>query len=175
MKKFTYVFLLILFFIIVLFQLVFASSSEKNKHSKVKVIIYHAGSLSVPFKVIEENFEKENPGIDIQREASGSQKAARKIIDLKKTCDIMASADYMVIDKLLIPEYASWNIRFASNQMVICYTKLSKYSDRITSDNWYNVLKNKDVVWGHSDPNLDPCGYRSLMVMQLAELYYKMT
>ena len=27
-------------------------------------------------------------------------------------------------------------------------------------------------MWGHSDPNLDPCGYRSLMVLQLAEKYY---
>jgi len=29
------------------------------------------------------------------------------------------------------------------------------------------------VSWGHSDPNLDPCGYRSLMALQLAERYYK--
>ena len=28
------------------------------------------------------------------------------------------------------------------------------------------------MVFGFSNPNLDPCGYRSLMVMQLAELYY---
>jgi molybdate/tungstate transport system substrate-binding protein len=29
------------------------------------------------------------------------------------------------------------------------------------------------VIWGHSDPNLDPCGYRSLMVLQLAEKFYQ--
>jgi molybdate/tungstate transport system substrate-binding protein len=33
-------------------------------------------------------------------------------------------------------------------------------------------LARRDVVWGHSDPNLDPCGYRSLMVLQLAERHY---
>ena len=34
------------------------------------------------------------------------------------------------------------------------------------------ILLKKDVEWGHSDPNLDPCGYRSLMVLQLAEKFY---
>jgi molybdate/tungstate transport system substrate-binding protein len=33
-------------------------------------------------------------------------------------------------------------------------------------------MARKEVAWGHSDPNLDPCGYRSLMVLQLVEKYY---
>ena len=44
---------------------------------------------------------------------------------------------------------------------------------RINADNWYDILAKKGVAWGHSDPNLDPCGYRSLMVIQLSEKYYK--
>jgi len=136
-------------------------------------IIFHAGSLSVPLKTIEKNFEKMHPGLDIQREPSGSQKAARKVSDLKKPCDIMASADYKVIDKLLIPNYVSWNIRFATNQLVLCYTDKSKYAGEVSAKNWYEILARKGVVWGHSDPNLDPCGYRSLMVLQLAEKHYK--
>ena len=42
----------------------------------------------------------------------------------------------------------------------------------MSADNWYEILARPGVVWGHSDPNLDPCGYRSLMVLQLAEKYY---
>ena len=173
MKRRLGIFLIVIFFFAIAFQISLAGSMKKNAKRNGKVIIFHAGSLSVPFKIIEENYEKMHPEIDIQREASGSQKAARKIIDLKKPCDIMASADYRIIDKLLIPEYADWNILFASNQMVLCYTKTSRYSNEITKDNWYNILQKKDVVWGHSDPNLDPCGYRALMVMQLAEWFYK--
>jgi molybdate/tungstate transport system substrate-binding protein len=84
----------------------------------------------------------------------------------------MASADYKVIDNNLIPEHATWNIRFATNQLVLTYTEQSRYADEISADNWYEILQRDDVEWGHSDPNLDPCGYRSLMVLQLAEKFY---
>ncbi|MCK4790162.1 MAG: substrate-binding domain-containing protein, partial [Desulfobacteraceae bacterium] len=77
-----------------------------------------------------------------------------------------------VIDKTLIPEYAVWNIRFATNQLVLCYTDKSRFANEVNADNWYDILGRKGVVWGHSDPNLDPCGYRSLMVLQLAEKHY---
>jgi len=138
-----------------------------------KLVIFHAGSLSVPFKAMETAFEKQYPNVDIQREAGGSTKMARLISEVGKPADIMASADYVVIDKNLIPNFASWNVRFATNQMVLCYTDKSRYADQINSDNWYDILQKKDVVWGHSDPNLDPCGYRSVMVLQLAEKFYK--
>ena len=138
-----------------------------------KVIIFQAGSLTVPLAEIEKQFESANPGIDVQREAGGSTQMARMISELNKPADIMASADYKVIDKTLIPAKADWNIRFASNQLVLCYTQQSRYAGEINDHNWYEILARKDVVWGHSDPNLDPCGYRSLMVLQLAEKYYK--
>ena len=97
---------------------------------------------------------------------------ARMISELGKPADIMASADFTVIDKTLIPDHADWNIRFATNQLVLCYTDKSRDADSVTTDNWYEILQKPGIVWGHSDPNLDPCGYRSLMVLQLAEKYY---
>ncbi|MCK9276034.1 MAG: tungstate ABC transporter substrate-binding protein WtpA [Syntrophales bacterium] len=151
----------------------FLVSSLASAEPAGKLVFFHAGSLSVPFAAMEKAFETKYPKVDVLREAAGSQKCARKISDLKKPCDLMASADYKVIGKLLIPAYADWNIRFATNQLVLCYTDMSKYADRVNAENWYDVLQKKDVVWGHSDPNLDPCGYRSLMVLQLAEMYYK--
>ena len=138
-----------------------------------KLIVFHAGSLSVPFAAIEKNFEAKYPKVDVLREAGGSTKMARLISEVGKPADIMASADYVVIDKTLIPKFASWNVRFASNQMVLCYTDKSKFADEVTSDNWPDILLRKGVVWGHSDPNLDPAGYRSLMVLQLTEKFYK--
>ena len=139
--------------------------------AKDKVIVFHAGSLTVPFARIEADFEAMHPDIDIQREAGGSTKMARMISELGKPADIMASADFTVIDKTLMPAHADWNIRFAANQLVLCYTDQSRFAAEINADNWTDILGRKGVVWGHSDPNLDPCGYRSLMVLQLAEKF----
>jgi len=147
-------------------------SLPANAESHGKVIVFHAGSLTVPFAKMEKIFESQNPGTDILREAGGSTKMARMISELNKPADIMASADYAVIDKSLIPANAKWNIRFATNQLVLCYTDKSRFADEVNAQNWYDILAREGVVWGHSDPNLDPCGYRSLMVLQLAEKYY---
>jgi molybdate/tungstate transport system substrate-binding protein len=134
-----------------------------------KLIIFHAGSLTVPFAAIEKEFEAKYPQVDLLREAGGSTKMARLISEVGKAADIMASADYKVIDKSLIPDHAAINIRFASNQLVLCYTDKSQFAREINADNWSEILQRPEVVWGHSAPDLDPCGYRSLMVLQLAE------
>jgi molybdate/tungstate transport system substrate-binding protein len=141
--------------------------------AKDKVILFHAGSLTVPLAEMEKRFEAANPDIDVQREGGGSTKMARMISELNKPADIMASADYKVIDKTLIPAKADWNIRFATNQMVLCYTDTSRYAGEVNAGNWYEILARPDTVWGHSDPNLDPAGYRSLMVLKLAEKFYR--
>jgi molybdate/tungstate transport system substrate-binding protein len=118
-------------------------------------------------------YEKRNPGTKIFLESAGSLVCARKITELKKPCDIVASSDYFVINKLLIPDYASWSIRFATNEIVIAYLEKSKYSKEINSDNWMDVLQRKDVVYSRSDPDSDPCGYRTLFTFMLAEKHYK--
>lgn len=169
MRKSTVVSLLVLMTVFITPWFVGQSFAEPSG----KLVMFHAGSLSFPFQAMEKAFEAKYPKVDLQREAGGSQACARKITDLKKPCDIMASADYKVIDKLLIPNNADWNIRFATNQLVLCYTEKSKFADEVNAKNWYEILQRKGVVWGHSDPNLDPCGYRSLMVLQLAEKYHK--
>jgi len=168
LKKTTVLKLISLFFIIII-----GLPLSVNAGSKSKLTIFHAGSLTVPFAKIEKNFEAKHPEIDVQREAGGSTKMARMISEVGKPADIMASADYKVIDNNLIPKFAKFNIRFATNQLVLCYTDQSKFANKINKDNWYEILQEKGVNWGHSDPNLDPCGYRSLMVLQLAEKFYK--
>lgn len=136
------------------------------------VTMFHAGSLIVPFETIEQMFEEMYPAVDVQREAGGSVACARKITELDRECDVMASADYRVIDNMLIDEYTDWNCVFATNQMVLCYVPDSRFASEITSDNWFEILGRDGVEWGHSDPNADPCGYRTLLTLQLTEDFY---
>ena len=149
----------------------FLLANNDQQQPTGKLVVFHAGSLSVPFAAVEKEFEAKYPQVDVLREAGGSTKMARLISEVGKAADIMASADYNVIDKSLIPDHAAINIRFASNQLVLCYTDKSKFAAEINADNWTEVLQRPEVIWGHSAPDLDPCGYRSLMVLQLAEKY----
>ena len=140
-----------------------------------ELIIFHAGSLAVPMKQIAQEFEKRNPGTKIYLESAGSLVCARKVTELKKPCDIIASSDYFVINELLIPTYASWSIRFATNEIVIAYSEKSRYSNEINADNWIDVLQRKDVIYSRSDPDSDPCGYRTVFTFKLAEKYYSIS
>lgn len=137
-----------------------------------EIIIFHAGSLSVPLRQISEEYEKRNPGVKIFMEPAGSLVCARKITELKKPCDIIASADYFVIDQLIVPEYADWSIRFATNEIVIAYQEKARHSAEINSQNWMDILNRNDVTYARSDPDADPCGYRSVLTFKLAEQYY---
>ena len=138
-----------------------------------ELIVYHAVSLAIPFEALEKEFEAKHPNVDIKRTPGGSVDLARKISELGDSVDILASADYTVIDKLLIPNHAKWNAMFAANAMVIMYTDKSKDAAAINANNWYDILLKDGVNYGYSDPNADPCGYRSRLVMQLAEKYYE--
>ena len=148
---------------------------QKTAELSGDLIIFHAGSLSVPLKEVATEFKKEHPKVNIQMEAAGSIASARKITDLNKPCDIMASADYAVIDKMLVPKYADWNIKFASNELCVVYSDKSRYANQINAKNWMDFLLKTDVAFGRSDPNSDPCGYRTEMMFQLAEKFYKKT
>ncbi|MFP4556715.1 MAG: tungstate ABC transporter substrate-binding protein WtpA [Bacteroidales bacterium] len=154
----------------ILFLLLTLSACIDNKQETL--VIFHAGSLSLPLKAIADSFTAENPNVHIQLEAAGSVECARKITELNRRADIIASADYRIINDMLIPQHANWNILFASNEMALVFTRKSRFANEINKDNWFEILQHKSVHHGRSDPNADPCGYRTLLTLQLAEKYY---
>lgn len=160
------------FLLILLGSIILPGCKNANQVKIKEVIVFHAGSLSVPFRQVAKAYEKKNPGTKILLESAGSLVCARKVTELKMPCDIVASSDYFVINQLLIPEYTGWSIRFATNGIVIAGNEKSKYLNEIDSVNWIEILQRDDVIYGRSDPDSDPCGYRSVFTFMLAEKYF---
>jgi molybdate/tungstate transport system substrate-binding protein len=138
-----------------------------------QLIVFNAGSLGKPFSELLRAFKAKFPDVVPAQENSGSLEAARKLTDLGKTPDVIGVADYGVIPKLLIPKHATWYATFARNSMVLIYSGQSVGAGEINGQNWWQILLRPDVRAGHSDPALDPNGYRTLMVFQLAEKFYQ--
>ncbi len=163
--------------LILLLSVVATGCINGSNEKEETLVIFHASSLSIPLQQVESEFAKyaeENLGVKVkfQDEASGSVDAVRKVTDLGKKADIVAVADYTLIPQLMVPKYADFYVLFATNELVLVYTDKSKDADEINSDNWYEVLARKGVTYGFSNPNVDPCGYRSVMAFKLADLYY---
>jgi molybdate/tungstate transport system substrate-binding protein len=134
--------------------------------------VFHAGSLTKPLNEIATLFKRSNPNLEIRLESSGSLIVARKITELGKIPDIAFFADYKVFNLFLYPDFAGFQVRFASNSMVLAFTENSRYSEKLNDSNWFEIILQPDVKFGYSNPDLDPCGYRALMVCKLAEGYY---
>lgn len=137
------------------------------------LVVFNAGSLAKPFNELLQAFKAKYQGVAPAQENSGSLEAARKLTELGKIPDVIGVADYGVIPKLLIPQYATWFATFARNSMVLIFTDQSIGAGEINGQNWWQVLLRPGVRAGRSDPALDPNGYRTLMVFQLTEKFYK--
>ncbi len=158
---------------LLLFAMVFSSCNRQGRRDDGNTLhIIHAGSLSMPVKALTEAFREENPDVRILTEAWGSKAGARRVADLENRVDVFMSADYMVIENMLIPEHASWYVPFATNELAIVHTAQSRYADKISRDNWMDMLLREDVSYGRSNPDMDPCGVRSVLAIKLAEKKY---
>jgi len=143
--------------------------------------IFCAGSLVLPLDSVEQAFEEAYPHVDVQIEGHGSIQVVRHVTELNDTVDLLMVADYELIPALAynkpMPDsdesYADWYIRFAGNSIVLAYTDNSRYSDEVNSENWYEILRRSDVKYGFPNPLIDALGYRTPMIIQLAENYYQ--
>ncbi|MDA3944434.1 MAG: extracellular solute-binding protein [Bacteroidetes bacterium] len=153
----------IAFFVVL--SMMYSCDSSK---SEAPLVIFHAGSLSQPLQKLAAAYQEINPTQQFRMEPAGSLNTIRKVTDLKRKADLIASADFRLIDEMLIPDYTTINIAFASNSMVLAYNESSQKSTEISTDNWIEILSDETIRIGASDPNSDPCGYRTRLSLQLA-------
>jgi molybdate/tungstate transport system substrate-binding protein len=178
LKKTRFAFLMLTF--AVLISLTGFTACSSNRPAKTEMRVLCAGSLMIPLEAIEEAYEARHPDIDVLIEGHGSIQVIRHVTELYEEADVVAVADYSLIPMMMydatIPDtgesYASWHVKFATNSLGIAYSPSSAYADEINEDNWYEILSRTEVRLGISDPRLDACGYRALMLLYLAESYY---
>ncbi|HEY7569659.1 MAG TPA: extracellular solute-binding protein [Gemmatimonadaceae bacterium] len=146
------------------------TSARDAEHGRL--IVYTAGSLARPIRAALDSFVA-TANVEVDLESAGSLETARKLTELGKIPDVIALADEEVFPKLLMPQFTTWYARFARNRMVIAFSDRSRYASELSAQNWRDVLTRRDVEIGRANPNLDPAGYRALLVMQLAERHYR--
>lgn len=137
-----------------------------GQDSSDSITVFHAGSLGAPFDAITSAFESQYD-LTVNREAQGSIGSTRKITDQGKSADVLGVSDFRLIRDMLMPEYGEWYTIFVTNSMTIAYTADSTAAEEFAPTTWWEVLMREDVSWGHSDPAVDPNGYRAVMSMQL--------
>jgi molybdate/tungstate transport system substrate-binding protein len=135
------------------------------------VVVYLAASLSKPLQAALDTFAARSNAV-IQRESGGSLEHARKLTELGRIPDVIALADPEVFPQLLMPKYVTWYADFARNRMIIGYTDRSRHAADIDSTNWRRILAAPGVEVGRPDPRVAPAGYRTFLMLALAEKYY---
>ena len=142
------------------------SGSSMQSSFADSMTIFHAGSLAPPFSAAEPQFEEEF-SVDVNREAKGSVASTQKITQQNRSADVLGTSDFRLIRNRILPEHGDWYAIFTTNSMSIQYREDAPGAADISKDNWWEVLSRDDITIGHSDPAVDPGGYRAVMTLQL--------
>jgi molybdate/tungstate transport system substrate-binding protein len=136
------------------------------------VVVYVAASLAQPMRAVADSFARRT-GAMVLIESGGSLEHARKVTELHRIPDVLALADHEVFPQLLMPAHVASYVQFARNRMVVAYTQRSRFANQVSAANWREVLQRPGVEVGRPDPDRAPAGYRTLLVLRLAEAYYR--
>jgi len=131
------------------------------------VHVLAADALAAAVGQMEERFECENPDIDLRVIVEGSVMLLRR--HLLHPADVVMLADDRLIETGLRSEDADWMVRFATTELVIAYIQASRHAAEITAENWPEILLRPEVLVGHPDPSIDPCGYYTRLAWKLME------
>ncbi|MFB6070712.1 MAG: extracellular solute-binding protein [Halanaeroarchaeum sp.] len=140
------------------------------------VSVLSAGSLAVVFNEVVGPAFEEATEYGYRGEFHGSNVVMRMVESGQHRPDVVVSADAGLLRSALEtgPDARTdWDVVFASNEVGITYNPDTAVGERLAGDDpWYEVLRSADAEIARSDPDLDPLGYRTVMLFELAERYY---
>lgn len=145
------------------------------------VTVQYAGSLVRAMeKGIGPAFSQAT-GYTYQGEGKGSVTLAHLMKGRLRTADVFISADPKVNEQLMGPangNLVQWYADIFRNEMVIAYNPRSRFAAQLRAAQagklpFYQVLAQPGFHLGRTDPQLDPKGYRTLFLFDLAARYYR--
>jgi molybdate/tungstate transport system substrate-binding protein len=166
---------------------VVAVVAVRPEAASLELNVCHAGSLQAAFADVEKAFMKQHPDVRLTDVSGGSVSLARRLATGVQACDVYASADYVDIERILEPAgVADYTVVFAKGRMVLAYLATDPKTEGVARPgafnppatipeaipDWYRKLLAPDVRIGGAHPFLDPGGYRSHMMFELAQKYY---
>ena len=167
--------------VVLAIYLVLALASAKAAAADSQIIVLYAGSLgNLMEKDIGPSFTQAT-GYKYLGEAKGSVLGANLIKERLRTPDIFISADPKVNERLMGKENGDlvrWYATIFGNEMVLGYNPNSRFAAELqqvgTNDTrLYEILQEKGFRLGRGDPELEPKGYRTLFLFDLAEKHYQ--
>ena len=140
---------------------------EKNTrelHPSSALQVYTCGVCSAVSREIVRQWNEDHKDFQAELSMGGSVDLARKVKE-GVPVDVVILADESNFSELLMPEFVDKYTVFAANSMVIAANEGYEISD----EDWIEKLTAPDATFAHRDPYGDPCGYRSVMAMLLAD------
>lgn len=134
-----------------------------------KIVVLHASSLNPLIVEVAMEFQKKSR-IQVVRRSGGSLLLANLIKEKRVDWDVFFSADYQILQNLV--DYVDSSRLFAYNEIVIAYRKQSPYSKELNQKNWHKILTKKGLRIGRSNPRFDPCGYRTILLLEIVKKIY---
>jgi molybdate/tungstate transport system substrate-binding protein len=167
--------------LILAIYLVAALAGSKTAAADDQIFVLYAGSLG--------NLMEMDVGPSFTRatrykylgEAKGSVLAANLIKEKLRTPDVFISADPKVNQRLMGNENGDlvrWYATIFGNEMVLGYNPDSRFAAELkqvgaNDPRLYEILQEKGFRLGRGDPELEPKGYRTLFLFDLAEKHYQ--
>ena len=137
------------------------------------LVLFVAASLTKPLQPVLDAFTAQT-GIVIQRESGASLEHVRKITDLHRVPDVLLLADADVFPRYLVPAARHLVRRLRAQPDGRRLHRPSPSTPaKSRPDNWTAILQRGDVEVGRTDPSIAPVGYRTLLMFQLAERFYR--
>ena len=109
-----------------------------------RLSVLAAGSLAVALETLGEEFAAGRQ-TTVEGEYHGSTVVMQMIEDGTRHPDVTVSADVQMLRDRLYPEFASWDVVFAANELGLAYNPETQLGSRLEGDEpWYEVLRSAD-------------------------------